>query len=286
VWQPNDAEGLNGKFKLELTRAKKNLLARGSPKFEPTDIILLVNTAFQASFANEKSVKRAIARRGWNPLNYKLLEIFDNPGGNETISSETPYTIVTPSLNAFHGSASTYMDLLVEEAKKDLKAALTTKEQKLHHLKTMGKVSSARLAANNHYVLDENILECLEEIEKNAESAKAKSKQKQRELENKRRQALESSLKKLQFTPHTLTVPDMKALVTAVQGPDDSPVQQKRAGLTRQLYCEARYTKLQRMLDAFRPSMHTEAEAEPGVYHADAAEALVALGAHGPIISM
>ena len=296
VWQPNDAEGLNGKFKLELTRAKKKyLLARGSPKFEPTDIIPLVNTAFQASFANEKSVKRAIARRGWNPLNYKLLEIFVNPRGNETISSETPCTIVTPSLNAFHGSASTYMDPLVEEAKKDagrkrrneeLKAALATKEQKLHHLKTMGKVSSARLAANNHYVLDENVLECLEEIEKTAESAKAKSKQKQRELENKRRQALESSLKKLQFTPNTLTVPDMKALVTAVQGPDDSPVQQKKAGLTRQLYCEARYAKLQRMLDEFRPSTHTEAEAEPGVYHADAAEALVALGAHGPIIPM
>jgi len=102
---------------------------------------------------NEKSVKKAIARRGWNPLNYKLLEIFVNPGGNETISSEKPCTIVTPSLNAFHGSASTYMDLLAEEAKKDagrkrrneeLKAALTTKEQKLHHLKTMGKISSAR----------------------------------------------------------------------------------------------------------------------------------------------
>jgi len=40
------------------------------------------------------------------------------------------------------------------------------------------------------------------------------------------------------------------------------------------------------MLNEFRPSTHTEAEAEPGVYHADAAEALVALGAHGPIIPM
>jgi hypothetical protein len=29
-------------------------------------------------------------------------------------------TIVTPSLNAFHGYASTYMDLLVEEAKEDV----------------------------------------------------------------------------------------------------------------------------------------------------------------------
>jgi len=36
----NDVEGLNGKFKLELTREKrKYLLAQGSPEFEPTDIV-------------------------------------------------------------------------------------------------------------------------------------------------------------------------------------------------------------------------------------------------------
>jgi hypothetical protein len=38
------------------------------------------------------------------------------------------------------------------------------------------------------------------------------------------------------------TIVDMKALVTAVQGLEDSPVQQNKAELTRQLYSEKRYT--------------------------------------------
>ena len=123
---------------------------------------------------NKSNVLKAITRRGWNPLDYKILEIFGNLIANEFTCSAT--------LNTFHGSASTYMDLLVEKAKKDegrkprnekLKAALKTKKQELHHIKTMGKVSSARVAANNHYVLDENVLGHLEEIEKCAEAAKA-----------------------------------------------------------------------------------------------------------------
>jgi len=38
------------------------------------------------------------------------------------------------------------------------------------------------------------------------------------------------------------------------------------------------------MLNEFR--LHTGAEAELGAYHADATEAIVALGANGPIIPM
>ncbi len=97
-------------------------------------------------------------------------------------------------MNVSKGSASLYMDLLIEESKNDegrkrkneeLKATLKTKEQKLQHIKAMGKVSSARLAASNHYVLDENVLSRLLEIEQSAEAAKTKSKEKQQDLEKK-----------------------------------------------------------------------------------------------------
>jgi predicted metallo-beta-lactamase superfamily hydrolase len=74
---------------------------------------------------------------------------------------------------------------------------LKTKEQKLHNIKTMGKVSSARLAVNNHYVLDENFLECLEEIEHCAEAAKAKSKQKHYDSKTNRSKVLQLSRKSL-----------------------------------------------------------------------------------------
>ena len=197
LWQPNDAEGLNGKFKLELTRAKrKYLLARGTPKFEPTDIVPLVNIAFEESFANQKDALRAIARRGWNPLNYKLLEDFPTTTSDDTTTNSSVNLVdgMKQSMNVSKGSASLYMDLLTEESKNDegrkrkneeLKATLKTKEQKLQHIKAMGKVSSARLAASNHYVLDENVLDRLLEIEQSTEAAKTKSKEKQQDLEKK-----------------------------------------------------------------------------------------------------
>ncbi len=37
------------------------------------DIIPLVNRAFPLSFGNQKSAIKAVARRGWNPLNFNLL---------------------------------------------------------------------------------------------------------------------------------------------------------------------------------------------------------------------
>ena len=71
--------------------------------------------------------------------------------------------------------------------------------------------------------------------------------------------------------PNTLTVPDMKALVTAAQDKTDSPVQQKKGELTRQLYGDKRFAKVQAMADKFKPT-HTAL-----TNHADAAAALVAL---------
>ncbi len=93
------------------------MLARGSPKFESTDIVPLVNKAFQSSFAIQGNVQKAIARRGWNPLNYKLLENFQGPTPDVATDTATVTISVAPSLNVLHCSASLYMDLLLEEAK-------------------------------------------------------------------------------------------------------------------------------------------------------------------------
>jgi hypothetical protein len=55
LWQLNDAEGLDGKFKIELTKVKRNYMAvRESPKFEPTNIVSLVNMVFKEGFRNQK----------------------------------------------------------------------------------------------------------------------------------------------------------------------------------------------------------------------------------------
>ena len=64
---------------MNLTKAKcEYIKKRGAPRFEPTDIVPLVNKAFPMSFGNQGSAIRAISQRGWNPLNFNLLTVLPN----------------------------------------------------------------------------------------------------------------------------------------------------------------------------------------------------------------
>jgi hypothetical protein len=49
------------------------------PKFEPTDIVPLLDIAFQQSFTNQKDVLRAIACRGWNLFVTAAQDKTDSP---------------------------------------------------------------------------------------------------------------------------------------------------------------------------------------------------------------
>jgi hypothetical protein len=76
LWQVNYASGLNGAFKIKITKAKCTFVQHlNAPKFEPTDIVPLTNMAFPKSFGNSLNAKQAIAKRGWNHLNYYLLTV-------------------------------------------------------------------------------------------------------------------------------------------------------------------------------------------------------------------
>jgi hypothetical protein len=149
------------------------------PKFEPTDIVPLVNVAFSKSFGKQKNAQKAIASRGWNPLNYNVLtklpaqEIVDLTAAdcaqmNGISSTTTTSTNMALNINIQTGSGSFYLNKLIEEEKKGegrkrkfeaLKREQQTKEQKISHLKSLTKVSYAVLAANNHYSLDENVMD-------------------------------------------------------------------------------------------------------------------------------
>ncbi len=143
---------------------------RDVPKFEPTDIVPLTNMAFPKSFGNVLNAKRAIQKRGWNPLNYYLLtvlptqEVVDLTTGSQENKENDPPPL--PKINLSNGVGSYYLDLLLEEEKKnegrkkrnqEIKSEQKTKQQKIEALKKLTKVSSAQLAANNHYTLDENV---------------------------------------------------------------------------------------------------------------------------------
>jgi hypothetical protein len=71
-----DSDEFNSSFKEEFTNVKQRLLdtrTRDSKFYYPTDVIPLINHTWSICYGHSEGAKRAIALRGWNPLNYALL---------------------------------------------------------------------------------------------------------------------------------------------------------------------------------------------------------------------
>ena len=79
MWQVGDSYQQNGRFKISLTKQKKELIESRIDNFTsdiellPTDIIPMINKAWEVSFADEVGNVEAIYSRGWFPLTRKLL---------------------------------------------------------------------------------------------------------------------------------------------------------------------------------------------------------------------
>ena len=74
LWQVGDASEQNGALNMGLSKAKEWLLKEKQKKtmkltIEPYEIIVLINMAWQQSFGCQITNKKAIAERGWYPLN-------------------------------------------------------------------------------------------------------------------------------------------------------------------------------------------------------------------------
>jgi hypothetical protein len=94
-WQVGDSAEQNGSWKMATTRDKRNLsqfrISMGMPlNIRQSDIVPVVNTAWKQSFARVPSNKRAISRRGWQPLNRGLLK---HP---EVLKTKVSQTTTTP----------------------------------------------------------------------------------------------------------------------------------------------------------------------------------------------
>ena len=298
IWQVGDASSINGSFKMNLTKAKcEYIKIRGAPRFEPTDIVPLVNKAFPPSFGNQKSAINAVAQRGWNPLNFNLLttlpDKMDVVNLTGTTSSSSTQRELPTLLNVSAGSANYYLDLLIEEEMKnegrkkkfeDIKKEQKTRDQKIENLKKITKVSSSQLAARNHYVLDENVLELVAEKNAAQEAAQIAAEERKKALEDKRAGALKDALRKFTLCPNGLTVPEMKALVIAASKSTDSPVKKKKQELQEQLYHEPRYGRVKELAKDFELTLATNAGENTS--STDAAQALLAISVQGPIIPM
>ncbi len=119
-------------------------------------------------------------------------------------------------------------------------------------LKVTYQVSSAALAANNHYTLDENVLQFILDKEAADEAAKAATQARKVAAEIKRAEMLKKALQKFPLCPNGLTVPDLKILVGAATLEPDSPIKKKKNELQEQLYREPWYARVQAMASELR----------------------------------
>ena len=79
IWQAGDSAEQNGPFKMVIVQAKMNLVQKKAEAhlpftIEKLDVILVMHLAWKESFAIVARNKRAIAERGWYPLNFILLD--------------------------------------------------------------------------------------------------------------------------------------------------------------------------------------------------------------------
>ena len=116
LWQVGDALEQNGKFKIEWTKVKEWMMVYKSINclpctIGPTDIIPLINRVFHKFYGNVNSNLKALADRGWNPLNRKLLE------HKELIDDSAPviqHALTTSTHNSDVHSAGTISFVLVD----------------------------------------------------------------------------------------------------------------------------------------------------------------------------
>jgi hypothetical protein len=194
----------------------------------------------------------------------------------------------TPSnLNHFQGVGNYYVDLIIEEELKnegrkkrneEIKSEQKTKQQKVEQLKKITKVSSAQLASNNHYTLDETVRDMVFERNATIVATQVAVEQRKQAAESKKTEALNAALKKFDLCPNGLTVPELKALVTSGTTSSDSPVKKKKEELQQQLYREPRYSRVKLLAQDLRRTVIASTAA-------DAAEALVSLFAPAPNVS-
>ena len=180
LWQVGDSEAQNGSFSIAITKAKEELFKLkpyDNKNFSSTNIIPLINMAWPKSFGRKDPCRRAIAQRGWNPLNYSLLlkpEILktkpintgeqQHQSSTETVSNQQVSVSILTQINTTEGTASDIVDLLViqeiknrgrTDAIRKRRQEAGVRNDKIKMLATGGgRLTSGMLGVHEHYSLD------------------------------------------------------------------------------------------------------------------------------------
>jgi hypothetical protein len=268
IWQVADSSQMNGAFKMALTVAKRKLFEFVTTKlnrkgFIPTDIIPLVNAAWERSFGRATEARRAVLQRGWSPLNYVLL---DHPklikptveinndidtstssvttGTTEESTKET--TTVSFEVNLKGPTTDKMLHRLISEQAKDLGRIKRYEEQlkqmeelknKLDVLKGLTQITSGQLAAAGIYTLDEDLCDLMKTKDDNDKQKRSEIEIRKQQQQEKERQSFRVSYQKY-VRNERLSAADLKVLLRRVRLPADPIIKATRLADLQQMWNE------------------------------------------------
>mmetsp|Transcript_40755 Transcript_40755/g.60396 ORF Transcript_40755/g.60396 Transcript_40755/m.60396 type:complete len:244 (-) Transcript_40755:82-813(-) len=226
-----------------VTAAKREIyLAKPTDKtnFLMTDIIPIVNKAFPDSFGSKKLAKQAICERGWNPLNYNVLN-HEKLEEKEQDEDAKQLTIDLAGLNVSTGIASDKMDEFVKAEMRD--EGRRQKIQEKHEgrveqqsiaekLRMAVRVTSGQIAGMGHYHLDGNVHDEVKRRATNNEEERIRTEQNRRARDEARVDRYNAAKEKIERVGiDELKSDDLKALVQGLKKDGDSPMKTNIPGL-------------------------------------------------------
>ncbi len=173
IWQVGDASEQNGNFKSEWSKGKEELIKKKihlemARKIEPEDVMPLLNRTFHPGFNNKPANLKAVADRGWYPLNSNLLDHPDLVNSTLALDECSSSTVVTTSttassnleLNIHEGSSGTCLGKILSHYSRSKHFDESQKKKRARkdciqtNLKNAKRFSSGALVSNNVYSLD------------------------------------------------------------------------------------------------------------------------------------
>jgi hypothetical protein len=271
LWQVADSSQMNGSFKMALTKFKRELMASQTGKscrFVQTDIIPLVRKSWYKSFAKKDCAKAAIAKRGWNPLNYALL---DDPNLLPSVSSEVSAARIPDcsSLTSFNQQGkkfNLFLDqFILSEAKKEGRKRKLDEQQKEEAERqnsfvaltdyTRIAASSGSLAKHNIFEIGASLLAKVKEKDDNEERKRQRISIKMKERSKKGSEKFQKAFDKYK-KGKALTREDLVALINKTKRATDAANGKNTKELT--LQWEERKYRLDEFIgnDNNNPSSH------------------------------
>ena len=268
MWQVADSSQCNGAYKTAIAKYKQkvyDMKPEAKKAWRDSDVLPIVKHAFKESFAKESSVKHAVASRGWNPLNYALLnhpdikasmpkeweqQSNDDDDASVVVTNQSDSVAASAAtigtVNIQTGTSASLLDEIIrheqtnEQRMKNIKekARIEMEQSRISdEVRLKGRITSSKLAAQGHFQLDKSVRDA---VKRRADEVQAEEQEKQRkrvEKEQKQRQKYEEAKNKESDPNKTLTLSDKRLICRYERlSTDPTVVSNMNAGQVNELY--------------------------------------------------